>query len=335
MIPAKLESALYAVVATPVLNLADRHGIVASLIDDGPQRGEEVARRLGLNEDTTERLLLVLTAVELVHRSEDGMFSVVPDVTPFLDADDPNYIGGYVQHMVEGTPACFEQLDAYLVSGKDAVDGGQPPPYERVYRDEESTRDFMRAMWDLSFGVSAELARLADLGDRRRLVDVGGANGPFAVAALQEAPLLTAVVFDLPRVEPYLAETSREHGLEGRLHFVGGDFFADPLPSGDVIALGYVLSNWTDEVCRRLLEKVYDACAPGGVVLVMDRLYDDDKGGPVSAAVMNLLMHVETNGRHRSAAEFTALLEGAGFGSCEVRESGQDKHLVIGHKAAV
>jgi len=30
------------------------------------------------------------------------------------------------------------------------------------------------------------------------------------------------------------------HGLSGRVGFVGGDFFTDPLPSGDVLIMGRV-----------------------------------------------------------------------------------------------
>jgi hypothetical protein len=43
-------------------------------------------------------------------------------------------------------------------------------------------------------------------------------------------------------------------------------------------------------------------------------------------------MHVETQGRHRSAPEYVALLEAAGWRDCEVHRSTGDKHLVLGLK---
>jgi hypothetical protein len=89
-----------------------------------------------------------------------------------------------------------------LAKGKDTIDTELAGPYERFYDSDESTCAFMSAMWSLSYGISRELAALADLRGHHLLVDVGGANGPFSIAALQQFPELRAVIFDLPRVQP-------------------------------------------------------------------------------------------------------------------------------------
>ncbi|HEX4704640.1 MAG TPA: methyltransferase [Pseudonocardiaceae bacterium] len=328
-LPEKIEFAIYGLVVTPALHLADRRGIFASLLADGPATGPEVATRAGLDPDTTERVLLVLASVDIVRRDADGRYTVAAEARPFVDPATPDHVGGFVQHLVDGSPTRLATLDRYLTDG--AIDG-EPSPYARFYADAESTGDFMRAMWDLSHGVSRELAALAGLAGHRRLVDVGGANGPFAVAALAAAPDLTAVVFDLPDVAPHLARTRQAYGLGDRLTFIAGDFFRDDLPTGDVLAFGYVMSNWPDDACRELVRKAYRACAPGGKLLVMDRLLNDGRDGPLSAAVMNLTMRLETHGRHRTAAEFVDLLTSVGWTNCAVRRSSRDKHLVIGHK---
>ncbi|MEU6788776.1 methyltransferase [Nonomuraea angiospora] len=332
MIPAHLENAVYGLLAAPVLHLADRHGLIAHLIGAGPANSPEIAKVLGLDLDTVERLLLVLAAAGVLRRTDGDRFDVPAESRPYLDPDDPLYLGGFVSHMVADVADRMTTLEAYLLKGKSAADVGKPAPYEHFYRDERSTREFMNAMWHLSYGVSSELARLAELGSVGLLVDVGGASGPFAVAALEQQPELRAVVFDLPTAGPYVAEAGRSHGVADRLGFAAGDFFRDPLPDGDVIALGYVMSNWPDAECRELLAKAYRACAPGGRVLIMERLFDDDWNGPISTAVMNLEMHVETRGRHRTAAEYLDLLAAAGFTDGVVRHSGGDKHLVVGHR---
>jgi len=74
-----------------------------------------------------------------------------------------------------------------------------------------------------------------------RLVDVGGCSGSFSVAALSRYPHMQGVVFDLPKLEPFLQSRAREFGLEARLSFKPGNFFSDPLPKGDLYALGYIL----------------------------------------------------------------------------------------------
>jgi hypothetical protein len=331
-LPVALERSVYGLITTPVLQLTLEHGILDRLLADGPLRSSSVAERIGADPDTVERLLLVLTAFEILRRDADGSFHVPTEIAPFVDRDSSSYIGGFVNHLVTGTPARLTRLAEYLTQGKQAADAGRSAPYDEFYRDEQSTQDFMDAMWDLSYGVSHALAALAGLDGHRRLVDVGGANGPFAVAALRQAPQLTAVVFDLAQVGPHLERTRAAQGLTDRLSFEAGDFFHDDLPTGDLIALGYVMSNWPDRECSELLRKAHAACAPGGRVLIMERLFNDGRDGPIATAVMNLEMQVETRGRHRTPAEYFELLTDAGFVEPQVRRSTRDKHLITGRK---
>jgi hypothetical protein len=332
MISEHLERAIFGVYSTYSLHLADKFGVFGHLADHPGASADEIAAALKVDEETLERLLLVLTSLHVLDRA-DGRYALADGMRAYLDRREPRYVLGFVEHLLTSTAERFGQLDAYLVRGKDAVDAELPAPFATLYRDEESTRRFLEAMWQLSFHVSGELARLADLGEVRSLVDVGGASGPFSVAALRAYPQLSSTVFDLPQVEPYLKETARRHELDGRLSFTGGDFFQDELPEGDCVAFGYILSDWDDETCESLLRKAYKACGPTGRVLVMERLFEDDLQGPPATAVMNLSMYFETEGRHRTAAEYVALLEKAGFTRCEVCRSTADKHLVVGYRS--
>ncbi|MCX4670936.1 acetylserotonin O-methyltransferase [Streptomyces sp. NBC_01381] len=334
MMPRALENTVYGLISTPVLHTALKHGVFASLIEQGPDTVPGLAERLSTDPDTLERMLLVLTSLGVVERSKDGEFALTAEAAPFLDHRNSRYLGGFIEHLTVETQGRLTRLDTYLADGKQS---GEASPFDDVYRDSESLRAFMRAMWDLSFGMSQELAALAGLSGTTHLVDVGGATGPFAVAALLAEPGLRATVFDMPAVAPLVGEDAEARPVVDRLGFAGGDFFADELPRGDCLAFGYILSDWDDDTCVRLLEKAYRACdttdGPGRV-LIMDRLFDDDHTGPLATAAMNLVMHIEMAGRHRTAAEFIALLERAGFTDCEVRRSSAEKHLVIGHKKA-
>lgn len=330
MIPNNLENAIYGLVSTPALHLADRHGIFRQLISGGPATAAALAEGSSVDPDTTERLLLVLVAFGVLERDTAGGYAIPAPVAPFLDAGDPRYVGGFVEHLISNSPTRLPKLEQYLARGKASVDAELPAPFETFYRDEAATSAFMDAMWNLSFDVSRELADLAAFDDGTLLVDVGGASGPFAVASLLHVPTLRATVFDLPEVEPYLRKNGERYGVADRLSFVAGDFFTDELPEGDRISFGYVLSDWTDEACVSLLRKAYRACRPGGQVMVMERLFADDRSGPLATAVMNLEMHIETQGRHRTAEEYVALLTEAGFTDCRVARSGREKHLIAG-----
>lgn len=332
MLPKSLETAVYGVVSTHVLHLAEEHGVFTHLIAHGRSESGAMALSLGVDEETLDRMLLVLTAFGILSRSGDGRYALADGIAPFLDPSGEHNLGGFIRHMAVETPRRIGLLDSYLKSGKAEVDRALPSPFETIYRDEDATREFMAAMWDLSFGPSHEIASLAGLQGVTRLVDVGGAGGPFATAALLAAPLLRATVFDLPQVEPHLREFGRAHGVSDRLDFVAGDFFTDDLPEADCLAFGYVLSDWEDTVCAELLRKAHRACAPGGRVLVMERIFDDSRTGPLPTSVMNLTMHVETRGRHRTAGEYFALLADAGFTGVELHRTSGEKHLIVGHR---
>ncbi|MFD8663546.1 methyltransferase dimerization domain-containing protein, partial [Streptomyces globisporus] len=194
-----LENAVYGLISTPVLHTAVKHGVFASLIEDGPDTAEGLAGRLGTDQDTLERMLLVLTSLGVVERAAGGEYSPAPDAVPFLDRRNSRYLGGFVEHLTLETQGRLGRLDTYLAEGKPDTEAS---PFDDVYRDADSLRAFMRAMWDLSFGMSQELAALAGMAGTKRLVDVGGATGPFAVAALLTEPTLSATVFDMPAGGP-------------------------------------------------------------------------------------------------------------------------------------
>ncbi|WP_067510186.1 methyltransferase [Actinoplanes sp. TFC3] len=331
MPPSALEKAVYGVYATTAVHLADKHGVFGYLIDREAST-DKVASELGLDQDSLDRLLVLLDSFGIIERNEHGAYRIPAELAPFLDPESPRSVGGFVSHVMNSTLDRLPQLDAYLTDGKSAVDAALPAPFDVMYGTPELTGKFLEAMWQLTYDVSRELAPLAGLAGVRHLLDVGGASGPFCVAALESTPGLRATVFELPEVGPYVADTVARHQLQDRLDFVVGDFHRDEFPPTECVAFGYVLSGWTDEIGLQLLHKAYRACADGGRVLIMDRLFDHDRRGPLPTAVMNLSMHVEAKGRHRTAAEYIGLLETAGFVDCDVRRSSQDKHLVIGFK---
>jgi hypothetical protein len=122
MIPAALENAIYGLVSTPALYLADKHGIFGHLIDNGPADSATLAGRLGVDQDTTQRLLLVLVAFGVLAIGADGMFSVPAEVGFYLDRRDERYVGGFVEHLIGHTPTRLPRLDTFMTQGRAATD---------------------------------------------------------------------------------------------------------------------------------------------------------------------------------------------------------------------
>ncbi|KAM3381528.1 hypothetical protein P3S68_007101 [Capsicum galapagoense] len=85
----------------------------------------------------------------------------------------------------------------------------------------------------------------------KSLVDVGGGNGALTKAITDAFPQINFTVFDLPHII---------EGLEGcrNLRYVGGDMFKS-IPSADAILLKWILHNWNDEECIKILKRCKEA----------------------------------------------------------------------------
>ena len=129
--------------------------------------------------------------------------------------------------------------------------------------------------------------------------------------------------FDLPAVQPYFEAYVRQHGLSGRISFQAGDFFADPLPSADVLVMGHVLHDWDLTQKKALIEKAYAALPRGGALIVYETIIDDDRRQNLFGLLMSLNMLIETpGGADYAAAECAEWMRQAGF------KTTRSEHLV-------
>jgi acetylserotonin N-methyltransferase len=165
------------------------------------------------------------------------------------------------------------------------------------------------------FGLlsSPHVVAAFDLSRFRRLVDLGGATGHLAIAACQRYPELSAVVFDLPEAVPLAREVVGQSSAAERVAVEAGDFFTDPLPPGDLYALGRILHDWAEEKIVRLLHRVYEALPSGGAVLIAEKLLEEDRTGPEWAQLQDLNMLTCTEGKERTLSEYKELLTRVGF----------------------
>ncbi|XP_032082131.1 acetylserotonin O-methyltransferase-like [Thamnophis elegans] len=187
--------------------------------------------------------------------------------------------------------------------------------------------NFMKEIWPV---VGREVLSAFDLSQFPLICDLGGNTDGLAKELTSFYPKCDVTIFDLPEV----VEASKNHGLpseETRITFHAGDFFKDPIPEADLYILARILHNWSDEKCLQLLSKVYQACKPGGGVLIVEMLLDEDRRGPLATHYYSILMLLYTEGREWSASEFNVLLCKAGFQTVELKK-GSLFHSILGRK---
>ena len=85
--------------------------------------------------------------------------------------------------------------------------------------------------------------------------------------------------------------------------------------------LKYVLHDWDDESCIRILKNCRASLKEGGRVIAIDYLVGE-VGTPGLPALMDMNMLVMTGGRERSIDEFDELFAAAGLSRTSVGQGG-------------
>ena len=163
----------------------------------------------------------------------------------------------------------------------------------------------------------------------RCLLDVGGGQGRFLMAAGQRHPDLRLMLFDLPAVVAPATAGFAAYGLGERAQVHGGDFHRDVLPGGaDIASLVRVIYDHDDASALTILRAVHRALPPGGTLLLAEPMAGAPGAPRMGDAYFGLYLLAMRGGRARSVAELTSLLHRAGFE--QVRERATPIPLQVG-----
>ena len=268
----------------------------------------ELAGSVKADPRALSMLLTALAAMNLVERVNDR-FAATPFAAEYLARTSDKYLGHIIlhhHHLMSG----WAHLDEAVRSGG--------PLRERISHadDEAAMESFLMGMFNLAMLIAPRIVAEIDLTGRRRLLDLGGGPGTYAIHFCQQNPGLSAVVYDLPSTRKFAEQTIKRFGLSDRIAFEAGDFITDG-PSGpfDVAWLSHVLHGEGPKECETILQKAVAALEPGGLLLVQEFILYDSLDGPVFPALFSLNMLLATpSGQAYSQGKLSAMLESAGVG---------------------
>ena len=293
--------------AATVFNLADH-------LAEGIDTPQAIAAAESANLDATRRLIRCCASLGLV-TSADGVHFTGTSLLSTLRKDDPNSMRGMA--LAQAAPGHWLSWGRF----PDAVRSGERQiraahgEYDTIFDyfanhlDEAS--DFTEAMSNLSAAAAIEVAKIVDTQNVNFVLDIGGANGEVVRAMMRANPVLRAGVFDLPHVVPDAESAARKESLLERFTTVGGNFF-ESVPPADLYVLKYILHDWDDDDCIRILKNCRASLQEGGRLVAIDYLVDE-LGTPGLPTLMDMNMLVMTGGKERNIDEFDGLFEAAGL----------------------
>ena len=280
-----------------------------------PEDTETLRERLGLHPRSAHDFLDALVALGFLER-RDGVYSNTPATEMFLDKRKASYLGGILEMANHRLYGFWNHLTEALRTGQlqnEAKVGGVPF-FEALYADPARLKEFLRAMTGLSHAANLKIAEHFPWKQHRTFADIGTAQGDLAVQIALANPHLNGFGFDLAEVAPIFDDYVEQNGLQGRLQFVPGNFFADALPHADVLTMGHILHDWNLEQKLALIEKAYQALPEGGALIVYESIIDDERSNNAFGLLMSLNMLIETDGGFDyTAADCEAWMREVGF----------------------
>ena len=274
----------------------------------GPAPESEIRQRLGLNGRGLADFLQALVSIGVLVE-HDGTYRNAFGAEHHLVAGKPGYIGGFLIGANFSLYPAYGSLAEALRTGAKQTAG----EFSDLLGNPGALAQFAQMMDGLNEALAPELAARFDWTNRRTVLDVGGCRGNLLGHVLHAHAWLTGHVFDLPAMAPLFAEHMAARGLSDRATFHGGDFFADPLPEAEVMICGHVLSDWSPEQRVTLLRKAFESLAPGGALLVYDRmLHSGGDNRENLVASLNMLLVTDGGGEY-TVAQLAEEAADAGF----------------------
>jgi SAM-dependent methyltransferase len=253
-------------IALRVAVAAVRLGVFEALAD-GPLTPERLAQKISADPGGMRVLLPALAAIGYV-REQNGEYANSPMTAKWMLRRTGNFGAGFEFWAV----SLFKLMDNL----EDTLRTGRPPLnlYEWIENQPETSRMFQEWMVAIAGFAGDEILKHVPVpSGARRLLDVGGGHGRYAVAFCQRYPDLSATVFDSPQALKAAEATLAATGMAGRVALQTGNFLADDLGAGyDVALLFNIVHGFSDEQNQALVNRVVRALNPGGLLVVVEQL---------------------------------------------------------------
>ncbi|XP_070538579.1 acetylserotonin O-methyltransferase-like [Ptychodera flava] len=308
--------------------------------DDKSKTAVQLANEMSTDADATERFLNACVSLGLLKKSWDNdqnaLYANTEMATKHLSSGADSSLKGLMQFVNRTTWPLMTNLEHAVREGKDqrrrAFGADGEKLYERVYSDEKSTLNFLGGMHGFAMMAAKAVARAFDLSEFGTVCDFGGGSGALANELSLVYPGMSVTVLDLPPVVNASKHFLPKDTAERKVRFLAGDFFVDDLPKADLYVFSLIFHNWSDTKIQQLLGKLHKVMKPGDAVLVAEHLFNDEKTGPPEAAMRCMMMLAGTEGRERSAKEYSRILEASGFGNIKIERTGSFQEVIMARR---
>jgi hypothetical protein len=283
---------------------------VATALLGGPQTVQQLAAATNSDADALGRVVRFLATLGVFRIS--GATVEITDLGATLAEGSPGSVRGLALFWMETNYAPFGQLLHTVRTGESAATRHYGKPFfEWISADPEMVEVTKNSMAVITNSIRAGMFDSYRLPEGNLVVDIGGADGSMICQFLAREPSRRGIVFDRPEVVPSAQKVLEDQGLAGRTEIMAGDFF-ESVPAADVYLLSYILHDWDDGSCTRILRNIAAAAVTGARAVLVEAVIPPGDA-PHLAKSTDLTMLAMMSGRERTAQEYETLLASAGL----------------------
>jgi acetylserotonin N-methyltransferase len=319
----------------PIINVAAEVGTFKELSEAALTTGE-LAKALSVDARALAMHLAALCSMGLVEKRL-GLWRATHLARTWLHPDGEGYWGHFCKQIDFNTVLQGRLLES-LKTGKRPGDVGEgsgdvserPAEWERGTMSQEAAQGIAIFMHAHSQGPALGAAAQPVFGELSCLMDVGCGSGVYGIEIAKANPGLKVVLMDLKEMATEAQKFVDRAGVANQVSTAGVNMFTEEWPVGpDGHFFSNVFHDWSDETCRLLAQRSFDALPSGGRIFLNEILMDDEYTGPFPAAAFSLLMLVGTLGKQFSLAEFKDILGGAGFVDVSAERTGGGYYSLV------
>lgn len=296
---------------------------VADHLTAGPEYVERLAEQTGSHAPSLYRVMRCLASFDVFEELPGKRFALKP-IGDLLRTDNPNSMRYSAIQMGERwSTRAMEHFTDTVRTGEDGITKAfGKNVFEYFAESPEEADVFNKSMTAFSSIVVDPIAAAYDFNWIDRLADIGGGHGYLLGSILTRNPLMRGVVYDLPEVVYGGKGEGHFSGCEQRVEFEAGSFF-ERVPSGcDAYIMKFILHDWSDEHCRKILGLIREQLPPHGRVLVCEQVLDPNPVPGPSKLLDIEMLAMTVGGKERTAGEFSDLFASAGLRLARIVETG-------------
>ena len=300
-------------------------------IDNGNRDPASIAKATNASERGVRILADTMTVIGFLEKN--GGYSLTPSTRAFLSRNSQTFVGSAVEFIMSPTQKRgFDDLTNAVRSGGSQVQGD-------ASLDPESPMwvTFARAMMPMMFPAAQAIAAQIDApaDEPIKVLDIAAGHGIFGIVVAQRFPKAEVFALDWPNVLQVASENAQHLGVADRHHLIPGSAFEAEVGQGyDVVLMTNFLHHFDADTCSELLKKVNRALAPGGQVMTLEFVPNEDRISPPAEALFSLVMLAATPaGEAYTYPELQQMFEAAGFTKNEIIPlEPMPQHLLISKK---